>query len=129
MTNEIEEFLMYLAAERGLSTNYQLSVRRSLEAFDAWLAQAGGQGDPSQVSPRQITDFLSFRKRAGLQTSSIRLDAVSIRIFFRFLSGRRTWAANPCRWRDRAVTAGGISDGRTAAKPKSDELQDALRTW
>jgi len=30
MTAEIEEFLMYLATERGLSANYQLSVQRSL---------------------------------------------------------------------------------------------------
>jgi integrase/recombinase XerD len=34
---EIDRFLTYLATERGLSENYQLSVRRSLDAFAAWL--------------------------------------------------------------------------------------------
>lgn len=95
MSAEIEEFLMYLATERGLSTNYQLTVQRSLEAFAAWLERAARTRDPSQVSPQQITDFLAFRKRSGLQASSIRLDAVAVRIFFRFLVARRRWASNP----------------------------------
>ena len=34
----IDQFLLYLATERGLSTNYQLSTQRSLEAFAKWLS-------------------------------------------------------------------------------------------
>jgi site-specific recombinase XerD len=34
----IDQFILYLAAERGLSTNYQLSTRRSLEVFAKWLS-------------------------------------------------------------------------------------------
>ena len=51
--------------------------------------------DWQSVEQTQITDFLIFRKRSGLQASSVRLDAVAIRIFFRFLTARRAWPSNP----------------------------------
>ena len=95
MSAEIEQFLMYLATERGLSTNYQLTIQRSLDSFVGWLQSVAKAGDLSKVDAQQITDFLAFRKRAGLQASSIRLDAVAIRIFFRFLVARLGWAGNP----------------------------------
>ena len=95
MTAEIEQFLMYLATERGLSVNYQLTVQRSLESLADWLrARDAGAGWKS-LDPSGITDFLAFRKRSGLQAASVRLDAVAIRIFFRFLVARQGWAENP----------------------------------
>jgi len=93
MSDEIEEFLIYLATERGLSTNYQLIVQRSLETFAAWASHRGLA--LKTVEPGHITDFLAFRKRSGLQASSVRLDAVAVRIFFRFLVSRQGWARNP----------------------------------
>jgi len=95
MPQDIEEFLMYLATERGLSTSYQLLVQRSLEAFLAWLEKNTPAREWRRVEPQQITDFLVFRKRSGLQASSVRIDAVAVRIFFRFLVSRHRWAENP----------------------------------
>jgi len=94
MSSDIDQFLMYLATERGLSTRYQLNVQRSLEAFAGWLG-ATSTSKFADVTPLQITDFLASRKHGGLQAATIRLDAVAIRIFFRFLSGRQGWEANP----------------------------------
>jgi len=37
MRSAIEDFILYLATERGLSENYQLSTRLSLEGFAQWL--------------------------------------------------------------------------------------------
>lgn len=93
MSDEIEQFLIYLATERGLSTNYQLIVQRSLETFSEWASRQGLVW--KTIGPGHITDFLAFRKRSGLQASSVRLDAVAIRIFFRFLVSRRGWPRNP----------------------------------
>ena len=93
MSDEIEEFLIYLATERGLSTNYQLIVQRSLETFADWVAHRGLA--LKTIEPGHITDFLAFRKRSGLQASTVRLDAVAIRIFFRFLVSRQGWPQNP----------------------------------
>lgn len=95
MPQDIEEFLMYLATERGLSSSYQLLVQRSLEAFLAWLEKNTPAREWRRVEPQQITDFLVFRKRSGLQASSVRIDAVAVRIFFRFLVSRHRWAENP----------------------------------
>ena len=93
MSDEIEQFLIYLATERGLSTNYQLIVQRSLEIFDGWASHRGLA--LKGIAPGDITDFLAFRKRSGLQASTVRLDAVAIRIFFRFLVSRQGWPQNP----------------------------------
>jgi len=95
MKSDIEEFLMYLATERGLSERYQLLVQYSLDIFLGWLEKNTPAHDWRSVEQTQITDFLVFRKRSGLQTSSVRLDAVAIRIFFRFLTARRSWPQNP----------------------------------
>ena len=95
MSSEIEEFLMYLATERGLSANYQLSVQRSLESFAGWYQARGTGSGWKSVSPSDLTDFLAFRKRSGLEAASVRLDAVAIRIFFRFLVARKNWPENP----------------------------------
>lgn len=95
MRADIEEFLMYLATERGLSESYQLLVQRSLETFVDWLEKQTTVRDWRNIEPRQITDFLVSRKRSGLQASSVRLDAVAVRIFYRFLVMRRGWEVNP----------------------------------
>lgn len=91
----VEDFLLYLATEKGLSVNYQLSTQRSLESFYHWLAQARQITTPQDVTPAHITDYLSHRKKAGLAAASIKLEAVALRIFFRFLLARHQLRDNP----------------------------------
>jgi integrase/recombinase XerD len=87
MREDIEDFILYLATERGLSDNYQLSTRRSLETFAAW-AQRKELVQPSAITLAHLQDFLSERKRAGLAASSIKLEIVALKIFFRWLTVR-----------------------------------------
>ena len=87
MHADIEDFILYLATERGLSDNYQLSTRRSLETFAAW-AQRKHLAEPRDVSLAHLQDFLAERKRAGLAASSIKLEIVALKIFFRWLTLR-----------------------------------------
>ena len=84
MTSEIDQFILYLATERGLSDNYQIAVRRSLESFAAW----SGEADPGKVTIEQLTDFLARRKSDGLSAASLRQVIIALKIFFRFLAGR-----------------------------------------
>ena len=91
----IEQFLLYLATERGLSTNYQLSTQRSLETFAKWLAGAAHITRLEDVRPGHFADYLAWRKRAGLAAASIKLEAIALRIFFRFLLGRKILSSNP----------------------------------
>src|ERR1700744_2766160 len=112
MRAAIEDFILYLATERGLSDNYQLSTRLSLEGFAAWLERrdaleikkgaeataepAGGDTEaqfppvaPGAVTHRQISDYLAHKKRLGLSAASIKLIVVALKIFFRWLHARK----------------------------------------
>lgn len=95
MTSEeaIDHLLLYLATERGLSENYQLSTQRSLDSFAKWLASQ--HLALADVQPAHISDYLSLRKRSGLAAASIKLEAVALRIFFRFLFTRKFLSHNP----------------------------------
>jgi integrase/recombinase XerD len=106
----IEDFILYLATERGLSDNYQLSTRLSLEGFVQWLergrqiekigeaaieqlVKAGARPPQMVVGPREVTlqhisDYLAHTKRRGLSAASIKLIVVAIKIFFRWLQTR-----------------------------------------
>lgn len=86
---------MYLATERGLSRNYQLSTRQSLEAFADWLIRIRNIRDAREVETPMLSEFLSDRKRAGLAAASIKTIAVALRIFFRFLAARHFTDRDP----------------------------------
>ena len=85
MQAEVESFIRHLATERGLSDNYQLSVRRSLEGFTRWLRETHRILTPGGITLPLITEFLGTRKRAGLAAGSIKLELVAIKIFLRYL--------------------------------------------
>jgi integrase/recombinase XerD len=95
MEETIEEFLMHLAVERGLSTNYQLSTRHSLETFLAWLKQRVPETGFAAIAPQDLSDYLAHRKRLGLAAASLKLEAVALRIFFRFAAGRGKLPKDP----------------------------------
>ncbi len=117
MREAIEDFILYLATERGLSDNYQISTRLSLEGFAGWLerkklvqeigdaaiAQLTGTGaelpdakiEVREITHEQISDYLAHRKRTGLSAASIKLVVVAIKIFFRWLQARQRIARDP----------------------------------
>lgn len=116
MRDAIEDFILYLATERGLSDAYQISTRLSLEAFTSWLERCaavkaakeskrvpvpapvapgaapeevpGPEVPPGEVTLAQISSYLEFRKRGGLSAASIKLIVVAVKIFFRWLQAR-----------------------------------------
>jgi integrase/recombinase XerD len=90
----IDSFLLYLATERGLSTNYQLSTRASLERFVAWAAGRGIESVVA-VTPPLLSEFLIAEKKRGLSATSIKLEAVALRIFFRFMTTRSRITSDP----------------------------------
>ena len=88
MQAEIDAFIRYLAVERGLSENYQLSTRRSLTEFAEWSRRRHDLKSAREITIDHITEYLADRKRAGLAASSIKLVVVALKIFFRFLLGK-----------------------------------------
>lgn len=95
MNSEIDVFILYLATERGLSDNYQLSTRASLELFAKWLKDGGHAAAWAAVTPERIGEFLGCRKRSGAAAATVKLHAVALRIFFRHLVRRGYLTADP----------------------------------
>ena len=91
----IESFIRYLAVERGLSENYQLSTQRSLVEFAAWCRLKKKIADPNAVTLPLLSEYLGDRKRGGLSASSIKLIVVALKVFFRFLAGRGAIERDP----------------------------------
>lgn len=89
MPATVERFILYLATERGLSVNYQLSNRQTLEAFFSWLETVHGIRDPGEVTLTHLTDYFSARKSGGLRNASVRLQMIAVKIFFRWLAIRK----------------------------------------
>src|SRR5947209_11826143 len=88
MENAIDSFIRFLAVERGLSENYQLSTQRSLSEFTRWCGAIKKINNPRAVTLAVMSEYLADRKRAGLSASSIKLIVVALKIFFRFLAGK-----------------------------------------
>jgi integrase/recombinase XerD len=93
--DEIDAFMRYLAVERGLSENYQLSTRRSLAEFAVWSRRQHSLKSVREITIDHITEYLAKRKRAGLAASSIKLIVVALKIFFRFLLGKGAVRRDP----------------------------------
>ena len=84
----IDCFILYLATERGLSENYQLSTRRSLERFADWAQNVKRLSSPSEIELAALAEYLATEKERGLAPGSMKLVVVALKIFFRFLKMR-----------------------------------------
>lgn len=85
MESDIDEFICYVAIERGLSDAYQLSLRQSLDALNGWMKSKSL--DLREIGTEELADFLSARKADGLSAASLRITVVHLKVFFRWLSG------------------------------------------
>ena len=62
MEDSIDSFIRFLAVERGLSENYQLSTHRSLSEFAHWCAARKKITRPRDVNLPVMTEYLAERK-------------------------------------------------------------------
>lgn len=72
MQAHIERFIRFLAAEKGLSAAYQVSVRQTLEEFSRFLGE--GDADPSRVDIGSLAEFLRHLQSRGMARSSMRVE-------------------------------------------------------
>jgi integrase/recombinase XerD len=84
----IDRFILYLATERGLSENYQLLTRRSLEKFADWAETLKRFSGPREIDLDALSEYLATEKARGLAPGSMKLVVVALKIFFRFLKMR-----------------------------------------
>ena len=64
MEDSIDAFIRFLAVERGLSENYQLSTDRSLSEFAQWCSVKKKITHPRSVTLPVMSEYLAERKRA-----------------------------------------------------------------
>lgn len=90
---EIDDFLLFIATERGLSTAYQLSIRQSLDALCTWCRLR--QSTLQDLGTEELSCFLTDRKKKSLEASSLRITTVHLKIFFRWLAGKEYLSMDP----------------------------------
>jgi len=78
-----EEFLSWLAVERGRSANTLAAYRRDLRAYEAFLA--GRHVELPAVSEPVVQDYLAFLRASGRAPASVARALVAVRSLHRFL--------------------------------------------
>lgn len=84
-----EEYLTWLAVERGRALNTVAAYRRDLVTYSTWLAAEGL--DLTSVGPSDLERFVALQRARGLAPASIARTQAAIRQLHRFLAveGRR----------------------------------------
>jgi integrase/recombinase XerD len=93
MEKSSNQFIRYLATERGLSEAYQLSVRQTLDALAGWVKAR--QTTLHDLGTDELAAFLSERKKQGLNAASLRITTVHLKVFFRWLAAKEQLEMDP----------------------------------
>lgn len=81
---DVEEFLIWLAAEKGRSVNTVRAYRRDLASYCAWLDDVGRTLD--DVRPDDLDSYVGALRSRGLAPSSVKRATVAVRSLHRFRS-------------------------------------------
>jgi integrase/recombinase XerD len=79
-----EEFLSWMASERGRSRNTLDAYRRDLGGYCAWLHAAGRTIDDASAS--DVERFVGHRRGAGSAPASVARQLAAVRMLHRFLA-------------------------------------------
>lgn len=93
MQHRIDDFIKFLAIERGLSEAYQLSVHQTLQSLADWMDQR--KLAINEIGTDELSEFLNHRKAEGLGSSSRRLATVHLKIFFRWIAAKGDIGMDP----------------------------------
>jgi integrase/recombinase XerD len=89
----LDQFLDYVALERGLSDNTRQAYASDLSAFMAFLRERGVES-LNAVKRQQVLDFLMDQRDRGLSTNTVSRRLVAIKVFFRYLQQEGLLTAN-----------------------------------
>jgi integrase/recombinase XerD len=80
---EAEEFLSWLASERGRSVNTLKAYRRDLGMYTMWLGEHGA--DLHTVDRAMLDRYVNERRSAGAAPSSVARQLAAVRMLHRFM--------------------------------------------
>jgi len=118
---EVDVFLSYAAAEKGLSCNTLLAYGGDLRRFCRFLEKSGTLLW-EDVSREVILDFLAWAKERSYAAASLLRLLVSLTLFFRFLKQEERIRSDPTRYLDRPKL------WKLLPEVLSEEEMDALLT-
>lgn len=84
MQQELQDFCLYLAAEKGLSRNSIQAYKHDTESFAAYLKQQG-ISDFKNAAQENLVEYLALLGQKGFAVTSISRALVALKVFFRFL--------------------------------------------
>jgi len=93
LSKEAEEYLSWLAVERGRATNTLAAYRRDLLAYEGWLAEEGLRLD--SVTEAQVEQYVADLQASGRQASSTARALSAVRNLHRFLVDEGTAQTDP----------------------------------
>jgi len=88
-----EEYLSWLAVEKGRSRNTLVAYRRDIAVWEGWARDAGI--DPLDAGPEAIERHLAELRGQGRHPTSMARSTTALRGLFRFLVGEGTIAGAP----------------------------------
>ena len=92
----MQDFLLYLGSEKGLSPHTLAAYGRDLQAFHQFLANKSW----SAVTQEDVLAYLQYVREKEYATASVCRALVAIKVFFRFLKREGHIAADPTRYLD-----------------------------
>lgn len=84
MEKELHDFYIYLASEKGLSSNTLEAYQRDLSGYLSFL-QSKEIRQWKEIEIQDLTDFISVKKAKEYASSSIYRAFIAIKVFFKFL--------------------------------------------
>jgi integrase/recombinase XerD len=90
---EVEEFLVWLSAERGRAVNTVSAYRRDLRAYHRWLVENGT--DVAGAEEADLTRYVAHLRGTGKSAASVARALVAVRSLHRFLAGEGLAPADP----------------------------------
>jgi integrase/recombinase XerD len=115
---DAEEFLVWLASERGRSLNTLAAYRRDLSAYCAWLHLRGL--DLTTVGAGDVQSFIAERRGGGAAPASVARQLASVRMLHRFM------VAESHRPDDPTATLDGVRVPQGVPKPLTETEVTAL---
>ena len=88
-----EEYLSWLAVERGRSANTLAAYRRDLRAYEAWMAERGH--GPASVTPEALASWVASLTGAGKAPASAKRATVVVTSMHRFMVDEGMSAVDP----------------------------------
>jgi integrase/recombinase XerD len=90
---EAEEFLTWLAVERGRSANTLAAYRRDLGAYSSWLTASGIT--LGAVTEADVERYVAFLRAGGKAPASVARALVAVRTLHRFLADEGVAPSDP----------------------------------